>query len=700
MATGELPKVPQRALDDDKIKDSTDKHPVSGSYHDVRTKGKIFELRVDVDKLSKYSPVLNVISGELIENGQIEVYFKSSEVKKKEDGNLIGYGNAISGGRQVPTAFSVSIKYLDGDWTAEITLRQLGIAHKCVRYSKFFRHVTVDIDYSGSDELLLPIYNTSSHPERAVDGDREITVFSVLEDAGIEITNSKATSNKVYDPEPSTPWTNSELYEVMATHHDKDPSRWNVWILLAPHYINPDLLGLMFDSKNRKGCAVFTGHLWFQGLDSQDSQIKATAQRRLLHTIVHEIGHSFNLWHSFLKGKPDSLSFMNYEHIYNIRNGKDSYFKNFLFSFDDEEIRFLRHGPVNWVQPGVSPFLMHSPQLNMPEKSKDKISQRLKFTLKPNKVRYMQMEVVRLELKLKNMHNQVLEVESKLDPTAGWVTIYISDPNGTVKAVDSLTSGSVTYCPKELYPPQSKDEADRISEVVPLVYGTKGFYFKEAGDYSIQAVYLFGNYNVVTEPVEITIKEYKGEPKIFNKFFTDRVGEFIALGGSSSMRYEETKWFITKELASSEDCKELALEIAALCYRNFAYSSRKALSIGTQSLKVEKEDPKVLADEVLESTKQAIDHLHSQGEPVDNIFYRRLAVLRAACHLRKTQPSEAQADKEVNRMIADLESRNVKGYVIHEMKVEWKKRLDDYRKPHDKGRSANSGPTGQDSVQI
>ncbi|XP_070552735.1 uncharacterized protein [Ptychodera flava] len=683
MATGTALQAAPRSIKT-RVKDVTS-DPVSGSYRSVETDGKTFELRVDVDKPRKYSPVLNVISGELIQHSNVKVHFQSSKLTKEYDNLFQGYGIAIAeDGKKVPTQLSVKTHKEDGVWKAEIILPQLDISYECIKYSQYFRHVEVDIDYSGSDQLLLPTYNTSSHPERALDleDDREITVFSALDDAGIKITVDDANCNRVHDQDPSTAWTLAELYEAMETHHDKDPSKWNIWILLAPHYRDPRTAGLMFDRKNRKGFALFTGHKWFHGMtipESRDkikNKIKATALRKFIHTFVHEMGHTFNLQHSWDKGNPDSLSFMNNDYRYNWRNGEGSYFKNFTFSFDEEEILFLRHGRSNWVQPGVSPFLKDLPPSSLPADADDDdhFSKRLQFTIKSSKVSYTQMEVVRLELKLKNNHTKTIYVESKLDPSENWVKIYIRDPNGTVMEVDSFASGSIAGYIKPLYPTGSTDGTDRVSEVVPLVYGKDGFYFKHPGDYRIKAVYTFGNYNVVTKPVKITIHKYSGDDSLLDRFFTDEVGEYIALGGSSARRFEATKRFI-KTLATSDGSKEWAGEIAAICGQNIAYSSRKVMPTQTKTITVETEDPALLADEVLESTQEAIDHLHNRGKPAGNILYRRLAFLRAESKLRKGQHS--RADEEVSRMIEDLKSRNVKEYVIKEIEMEWKIRRGD-----------------------
>jgi hypothetical protein len=96
----------------------------------------------------------------------------------------------------------------------------------------------------------------------------------------------------------------------------------------------------------RQGFAVFRKHQWFTNLPAgaPSNQDEAEAARKFLYTWGHEAGHAFNFLHSWNKNRPDSLSWMNYDWRYDNRNGDDSYWSNFRFRFDDEELIHLRHG--------------------------------------------------------------------------------------------------------------------------------------------------------------------------------------------------------------------------------------------------------------------------------------------------------------------------------------------------------------------
>nr|XP_006815590.1 PREDICTED: uncharacterized protein LOC102809481 [Saccoglossus kowalevskii] len=550
------------------------------------------------------------------------------------------------------------------------------MAFQCIKYSDFFRHIMVDIDYS-LDNLLLPIFDTTSHPNRSVElPERQLSVFTPLEDAGIQVTFNKKMTSKIEDPDPSTPWTLSELYEAMLSHQDKDPTTWNVWILLAPKYRDPRTAGLMFDRKNRKGFALFMDHKWFRdmnlaaGNDKIKKKKKAAAIRRFVHTFVHEMGHTFNLQHAWEKGKPDSVSFMNSDYRYDTRNGVGSYFREFKFMFDEDEIRFLRHGRPEWVQPGVSPFGRDLPASSLPADpdDSDQVSKRLTLTLKPSKESYTQMEVVRVELKLQNQHKYPVYVESSLDLSQEWVRVFITCPDGGVVQADTFANGAVANHIKALYPAGSEEGSDRVSEVIPLVYGKDGFYFKEPGKYYIKAIYTFGSYYVVSVLARINIIPFAGENAIVDAFFTEEIGEYIAIGGSGSVRYRKARELINR-LATSEEHKVWAGEIAVIASDNLSHSTRKSFTIDGTAVSVSREDGDALAKDVIKSTQIIADNFHIDGTQADNIMYRKTVFLRAQAYLKSHYKVKAQS--EVRRLIADLKSRGVKDSIIQEMENEW-----------------------------
>jgi hypothetical protein len=79
-------------------------------------------------------------------------------------------------------------------------------------------------------------------------------------------------------------------------------------------------------------------------------------------TLLHELGHCFNLLHSWQKSlavppgvnRPNALSWMNYPWRY--PGGPTAFWNDFAFQFDDQEIVHIRHGFLNQVIMGGNNF--------------------------------------------------------------------------------------------------------------------------------------------------------------------------------------------------------------------------------------------------------------------------------------------------------------------------------------------------------
>jgi hypothetical protein len=157
------------------------------------------------------------------------------------------------------------------------------------------------------------------------------------------------------DPSPDEPplealaWDDAELHDVL----DALPAgRGHGHHVLAAglHEDGWELAGLMFDLERRRGSAVF---------DQARMHLEGGHRSRLF-TLVHELGHGFNLAHSWDKAAgepwagavhdPASLSFMDYPHRV------DDFWDRFEWTFAPGERAFLRHAPDEVVQPGSSAF--------------------------------------------------------------------------------------------------------------------------------------------------------------------------------------------------------------------------------------------------------------------------------------------------------------------------------------------------------
>jgi hypothetical protein len=165
--------------------------------------------------------------------------------------------------------------------------------------SDFFRRVELEVDQVAG--VPLPeTFDIRSHPDTPSDMDpRLMTYPTAFRDAGIELVVTLGGEDvPVNVAGPDGLWTDEELHAAMVDHFEEheDVPQWNLYLLLATKYINPGVLGIMFDSGDdapRQGAAVF-----FNQTAIAEAQ-GAERHREYLYTIVHELEHAFNMLHSF-----------------------------------------------------------------------------------------------------------------------------------------------------------------------------------------------------------------------------------------------------------------------------------------------------------------------------------------------------------------------------------------------------------------
>jgi len=181
---------------------------------------------------------------------------------------------------------------------------------------------------------------------------RAVTFESCFEDAGIELTE---VGHKSQIPANADAWGTAQLHTLMRDFAQASLSRraWEVHLLWLAKSTRPGLLGVMFDSTEnlpRQGAAIFAEEI--QRLTS------VATERKLVQTTVHELGHALNLAHRFERtvGRADSTSFMNYDWRYRGGNQRQEFWSRFDFTFDSDELEFLRHGPLPAVIPGGTAF--------------------------------------------------------------------------------------------------------------------------------------------------------------------------------------------------------------------------------------------------------------------------------------------------------------------------------------------------------
>ena len=366
---------------------------VSGSYRsELNADGYWLELRVDIDPVSQFSEVLNMLSGDIFEGNCFKVSFMCEEIEVEERGQvkvLTGEARFPTSEKQESMKCEVCISQSEDKYTANVKLMQEGqdeLQFNCERHSSFFRKIHVEIDYDNeSFHDNLPTFNSRWHRGlKEKYGERQLDLFGLYKDAGVNLIWNTAKSDLVVDPTSSSEWEWTDMITVMKQERgdvhsaesramfEDGRNEWNIWLLLGDKYASTGMLGVMFDvgkgETTRNGTAVFVdshGDLpsWEQ-FDRPQSTKEAVALWNYLFTLVHEVGHTLNLPHSFFPSqyfnfiaRPEALSFMNYPDNYQdksrAKQGLRDFFTEFMFTFTREELVFIRHMSYDVVRPGM-----------------------------------------------------------------------------------------------------------------------------------------------------------------------------------------------------------------------------------------------------------------------------------------------------------------------------------------------------------
>ncbi len=408
----------------------------------------------------------------------------------------------------------------------------------------YFRKIGVETE---QEENVMDI------PSYEFEG-KTVTVDSCFENTGIKLVRAGERDNI---PATISGWDDAQLHALMSQFADESLDRkdWLLHLLLLSKSKLSGLLGIMFDTGKmdlnnlpRQGVAIF--------LDEIKGH-SAGIKRKSIQTVVHELGHALNLVHRFERevGRADSTSFMNYDWRYLGGNNSNRYWKDFRFTFDEDEIKFMRHAPWLKIIPGGAEFHTikywyegtggYSPYV--PEIPISDLE--LQLSPPPTGHLFGFGTPVFLSVNLVNKGSESIDIPGfYLDPKTGFLEILIRRQTITgdsriikFKPVISRCYDIGNYIKDILTPGQS------MSNNVNLTFGSSGFTFAEPGNYEITAVLSIysGNYNYVvkSEPLFIRIEYPKTREEELDalKIFNKDVGYYLALGGSDYLTDAESK---------------------------------------------------------------------------------------------------------------------------------------------------------------
>jgi hypothetical protein len=391
--------------------------------------------------------------------------------------------------------------------------------------------------------------------------------------------------------------------------------------------------------------------------------------RRFLYTYIHEIGHAFNLAHSWEKGRPDILSWMNYDWKYDYYGGSGSFWASFRFSFDDRELIHLRHGDRAAVIPGGDPWVgggypQAPPSAMARVGTTHAVGQAPMELLVRSKGYFGFMEPVHVELRIKNASDLPLELDTELQPECGNVVIYIRRPDGRILQYAPLLYKLATPHFQVLEARQQAIEgADRHSQNIPISYGKYGHYFDAPGEYLVRAVFQGAGDVLITSPVHrlrVGHPLSREEERMAQDFFSREAGLALYLNGSSSPYLQEgmsTLEAIADRFSRSPVGAFLSLVLAQNLGEPF-----HRIENGKVVTYREAEPEAALA-----LTEQALKQQQRDRTTFTNLTYHQLRRSRAELLLAMGEREAAQ--KELSSLLRVLKRRGVNEPILDEIRA-------------------------------
>ncbi|WP_333673112.1 hypothetical protein [Elioraea tepidiphila] len=539
----------------------------------------------------------------------------------------------------------------DVQWLA--TSGQAGTRYLCLWESRFFRTVDLEEDVE-TGVTPFESYNTgalsSGGPART------LYLTTAFVEAGIEmrLTGEPGTIATA----PGGTWSNAELHAAMEAHFSQweNQPQWKVWLLHArEHDLGSGLAGIMFDQRGRQrqGCAVFYAAI---------AGTSATRRRDQLFTCMHELGHCFNLYHSFSKtfttpprpDRPDALSWMNYPQ--NFPGGQTAFWSSFPFQFDDLDTIHLRHGFRDNVIMGGNPFgegaaLEGLGYFAEPEQDGSGLALELRADRS-----FRLGEPVVVELKLSTRRAEGITVHRHLHPADGFVTIAIQKPGGATVVHRPL----IEHC--------IRPETVVLDAGHPAIYdsayigcGEEGLAFGAPGLYRLRAVYLaLDGSRVVSDTLELRVRgtHHDQDEAVADLLLDEQVGTLFTLLGSEGPEMASANARIERLV---EEHKAHPLALYGELVQGYVRARPFKLVLADEPVQVREARPA----EAVAMLDRVVDVSIAPGKGLDSISLNQ--IFRRMIAALKTAGDDKGAVRIGKRMLETYRKRGLKPHVLAEI---------------------------------
>ncbi|QRM56678.1 hypothetical protein [Sinorhizobium sp. BG8] len=475
--------------------------------------------------------------------------------------------------------------------------------------SNYFHPAEFEYDHESGVVPDLDI-DTCAHPNRpATLPCQVLTTETIYRRAGFDATRNPAISDIPTDgPDVNLTWSDAEMHDAMQTYWSRfaNKPQWALWVLFAKqHDIGPNLGGIMFDDigpNHRQGTAIFYDS-FISNAPAGDPAPAAAVKRLHFWTAIHEMGHAFNLAHSWQKdlgtpwiplaAEPEARSFMNYPYF--VAGGETAFFSNFEYRFTDSELLFLRHAPERFVQMGNADWFDHHGFEGASTLGANGFD--LEIGVDRAKPIYDFLEPVVLEIKLTN-----ISAEPKIVPSD-----ILLDTGGMVVILKKAGKPARQWLP---YAHQCRRAAamvlqpgQEITESLFVSAGVNGWDLAEPGHYTVQMSMQINGADLLSNELQLRVappKSYE-EEYVAQGVYTDEGGRVMAFDGSLVLDAGRNAWLeLVERLPNSRAAAHARIALALPMTRNYRLlridAPEKAMAIdGRAAFAVAKKRPEEAA---------------------------------------------------------------------------------------------------------
>ncbi|WP_156678047.1 hypothetical protein [Sphingomonas profundi] len=407
--------------------------------------------------------------------------------------------------------------------------------------SSYFHPVEFEFDTVPGAHAVTEI-KTFDHPNRpATIASETLSLQTVYRRAGFDATISPGSGSVPLSKAGADQrWSDQEMHDAMQIYWSRfaNKAQWNLWVLFAAlHEQGTNLGGIMFDDigpNHRQGTAIFT-EAFIANAPAGDAAPDAWVRRMRFWTAAHEMGHAFNLAHSWQKAlgtpwialanDPEARSFMNYP--YNVAGGQSAFFADFPFRFTDAELLFMRHAPERFVEMGNADWFDHHGF----EQSILDTNDEFALTLSINATRddslpYLLPPVV--EMALANRSGR-----ARMVPAA-----RLSERDDLTLIIKKDGRPARQWMPFSRHCGEGEDiilgTGEALYDSVLVGAGRNGWDMAEPGRYIVQAMLRVDGRAVFSNRLEVKVAPptSRQEERIAQDLFTPEVGQVLAVNGT------------------------------------------------------------------------------------------------------------------------------------------------------------------------